>query len=67
MREAFYPYQYMDYWEKFNTTSLPEKEGFYSNENTEHIVDVNFRHTKRVLKDFGIKNLGEDHDLYLQK
>ena len=26
LRKGFYPYEYMDDWEKFNETSLPEKE-----------------------------------------
>ena len=30
LRKGFYLYEYMDDWEKFNETSLPEKEDFYS-------------------------------------
>ena len=30
LRKGVYPYEYMDDWEKFNETSLPEKEDFYS-------------------------------------
>ena len=30
LRKGVYPYEYMDEWEKFNETSLPEKEDFYS-------------------------------------
>ena len=30
MRKAVYPYKYMDKWEIFNKTPLPEKEDFYS-------------------------------------
>ena len=30
LRKGVYPYQYMDDWEKFNETSLPEKEDCYS-------------------------------------
>ena len=26
LRKGFYPYEYMDNWEKFNETTLPEKE-----------------------------------------
>ena len=28
LRKDVYPYDYMDEWEKFNETSLPEKEEF---------------------------------------
>ena len=56
----------MDDWEKFNETSLPEKEDFYSHLNIEDITDADYAHAKRVCKDFEIKNLGKYHDLYVQ-
>ena len=31
-----------------------------------NIPDGNYKHAKRVCKDFRIKNLGEYHDLYVQ-
>ena len=31
LRKGVYPYEYMDSWERFNETSLPSKEDFYSN------------------------------------
>ena len=55
----------MDDWEKFNETTLPEKEQFHSNLNIEEIIDADYMHGKRVCKDFEIKNLGEYHYLYL--
>ena len=55
----------MDDWEKFNETSLPEKEDFYSHLNMEDITDADYAHAKRVCKDFEIKNLEEYHDLYV--
>ena len=30
LRKGVCPYEYMDDWEKFDKTSLPEKEEFYS-------------------------------------
>ena len=39
-RQGVYPYEYMDSWEKFNETSLPTKEDFYSNLNMEDIDDI---------------------------
>ena len=66
MQKGVYPYEYMDDWEKFNETSLPEKEDFYSHLNMEDITDADYAHAKRVCKDFEIKNLGEYHDLYVQ-
>ena len=32
----------------------------------EDITDADYMHAERVCKDFGIKNLGEYHDLYLK-
>ena len=66
LRKGAYPYEYMDEWEKFKETTLPEKEEFYSNLNMEVITDADYIHAKRVCKDFEIKNVGEDHDLYLK-
>ena len=41
-----YPYEYMDDWEKFNQTSLPEKEDFDSHLNIEDITDADHTHKK---------------------
>ena len=56
----------MNEWKKFNETSLPKKEEFYSNLNMKDITDAYYMHSKRVCKDFEIKNLGEYHDLHLK-
>ena len=56
----------MDNWERFDETSLPNKESFYSNLNMENIDDIDYRHGNNVFKRFKLKNLGEYHDLYVQ-
>ena len=56
----------MDDWEKFNETSLLEKEDFYSHLNMEDNTDADYAHAKRVCKDFEIKNSGKYHDLYVK-
>ena len=66
LRKGVYPYEYMDNWEIFNETSLPNKESFYSNLNMENIDDIDYRRGNNVFKIFGLKNLGEYHDLYVQ-
>ena len=66
LQKGVYPYEYMDDWEKFNETSLPEKEDFYSHLNMEDITDADYAHVKRICKDFEIKNWGEYHDLCVQ-
>ena len=62
----------MDSWERFNETSMPDKESFYSNGNMEDITDVDHRHAKRIFnqvapKNLSNKNLGDYHDLYVQR
>ena len=50
----------MDDWEKFDQTSLPDKKILQS------ITNVDYRHAKKVFKDFNKKNIGDYHDLYVQ-
>ena len=66
LRKDVYPYEYMDSWEKFNETSLPSKEDFYSNLNMEDIYHIDYRHGNNVFKGFKLENLGDYHDLYVQ-
>ena len=56
----------MDDWERFNETTLPEKERFYSNLNMEDIIDTDYMQAKRICKDFEIKLLGEYHVFYFK-
>ena len=66
-KKGIYPYEYMDKWERFNETSLLEKEEFYSNLNMEKTADAGYNHAKEVCKDFEMKYLDEYHDLYLKR
>ena len=56
----------MDIWQRFNETSLPSKEDFYSNLNMENIDDIDYRLGNNVFKRFELENLGQCHDLYVQ-
>ena len=66
LRKGVDPYEYMDTWERFNETSLPSKESFYSNLNMENIEDIDYRHGNNVFDKFKLNNLGDYHDLYVQ-
>ena len=67
LRKGVYPYEYMVSWEKFDETSLPDKEAFYSKLNEEGISNIDYAHAQKVWEVFGIKNnLGEYHDLCFQ-
>ena len=50
LRKGVYPYEYMDSWERFNETSFPDKESFYSSLNMEDITDVDHMDAKRKFK-----------------
>ena len=66
LRKGFYPYKYMDGWDKFNETSIPSKESFYRNLTMENISETDYRHANNVFKTFKLNNLGDYHDLYVQ-
>ena len=40
LRKAVYPCEYMDSWERFYETSLPDKEAFYSNLNIKNTLQI---------------------------
>ena len=66
LRKGVYPYEYMDSWGRFNETSLPSKEDFYSSLNMENIDDIDYKHGNNVFKRLESENLGQCHDLYVQ-
>ena len=66
LRKGIYPHEYMDSWEKFDETTLPPKESFYSNLNLEDISDKDYAHVQKVWDVFEITNLGKYHELYVQ-
>ena len=66
LRKSVYPYEYIDSWEKFKETGLPDEESFYSELNKEGITDKDYVHAQKVWDVFKVKNPGEYHDLYVQ-
>ena len=65
-KKGAYPYDYMDSFNKFKQTTLPQKDEFYSILADEHISNEAYDHAKQVWKVFKLKNMGEYHDLYLK-
>ena len=55
LRKDVYPYEYMDSSKKFDETTLPSKEAFYSNLNLEDIRDEDYAHAQKVCDVFEIK------------
>ena len=66
LRKGVYPYEYMDGWDKFNETSIPSKESFYSNLTMENMSETDYRHANNIFKTFKLNNLGDYHNLYVQ-
>ena len=66
LRKGVYPYEYMDSWERFNETTLPNKKAFYSKLFLEDITDEDYIHAQKVFEEFKLKKLAEYHDLYVQ-
>ena len=66
VRKGAYPYECIDCWERFDETSLSDKEAFYSSLNMEDITDIEQRHANNAFKKFKLKNLAEYQDLYVK-
>ena len=66
LRKGVYPYEYMDCWERFDETSLPDKKAFYSELYLEDSTNEDYTHAQKVFEEFKLKNLGDFHDLYVQ-
>ena len=66
IQKGIYPYEYMDSWDRFKETSLPSINRFYSNLKMSGVSDTDYEHTCSVWREFGIKNMGEYHDVYLR-
>ena len=56
----------MPEWDRFEEAKLLPKEAFYSKLNMVGVSSENYEHARSVWKEFGIKNLGEYHDLYFK-
>ena len=65
-RKGVYPYDYMDSFDRFNDKQLPTKEAFFSTLTGEHISDEDYEHAQTVWKTFGLKKMGNYHNLYLK-
>ena len=66
LRKGVYPYEYVDGWDKFNETSIPNKESFYSYLTMENITETDYIHANNVFKTFKLNNLGDYHHLNVQ-
>ena len=65
-RKGVYLYEHVNSWDRFNETQLPPIDVFYSNLNMSSISEEDYQRAQRVWKEFGIRDLGDYHDLYLR-
>ena len=63
---GIYSYEYIDSRERFDETSLPDKEAFYSSLNMEGITSVDYTYARRVYKESKIIILGDYHNANVQ-
>ena len=66
IRKGVYPYEYMDNWDKFKG-ELPSIDKFSSKLNMSGISKEDYQHAKNIWDKFKLKNMGDYHDLYLEK
>ena len=64
-RKGVYQYEYMTSWDHFEE-SLHPLEAFCNELNLSTISGNDYQHVQRVWEEFGIRNLGDYHDLYLR-
>jgi len=61
-KKEVYPYDYMDSFSRFNETSLPDREDFYTQLYDEDISEEKYKHAQKASDTAGLRNLGEYHD-----
>ena len=64
--KGIYPYEYMNNFDRFNETNLPDIKCFHPSLNDETVTEEQYKHAKKVWETFKIKNMGEQHDFYLK-
>ena len=60
-----YPYEYMNGRDKFLLTKLPPIDAFYSSLSEETLTPEEYDRAQNVWRKFGIENMQQYHDLYL--
>ena len=66
IKKGIYPYEDMNDWDKLKEIKLSPKEAFHSKLNMTGVREEDYEHANRVWKEFGLKDLGEYHDLCLK-
>ena len=65
-RKGVYPYEYMDDWKRFEKTSLPPKDAFYSRLSMKGISDRDYEHAQQVWNIIEKRTLVCYHNTFLK-
>ena len=66
-KKGIFPYDYLDSFDKFNETSLPNKEMFYNRLCNSNVTQEEYDHAINVWNKFNMKTFGDYHDIYLKQ
>jgi hypothetical protein len=66
LQKGVYPYEYFDSFERFQETSLPPINAFFSKMTNCSITKTQYDHAQKVWQKYNIQNLGQYSDLYLK-
>ena len=65
-KKGIFPYEYLNSFNRFKETSLPDKRAFYSRLLNSKVTDQEYEHAINVWNKFNMKTFGEYHDIYLK-
>ena len=65
-KKGIFPYEYLNSFDRFKETSLPEKKRFYCTLRNSNVTDQYYDHTTNVWNKFNMKTFGDYHDIYLK-
>ena len=65
-KKGSYPYDYMNSFERFEETQLPPQAAFYSKLKEQELSDEDYEHAMAIWSSFGLRSMGQYHDLYLK-
>ena len=62
--KQYYPYEYMDSWEKFQS-GLPPREKFFNKLKDIHLTEEEYSHVENVFKTFNMQSMRDLHNFYV--
>ena len=65
-KKGIFPYEYLNSFDRFKETSLPDKELFYSTLRNSNVTDQDYEHAINVWNKFNMKTFSDYHDIYFK-